>query len=147
MEEYGRKPNGEENQSFEVDNGGEYKSDPFLKVCKEEGIVRHFTIPGTPQQNGVVERLNRTLLEKVRCMLAQSGLRKSFWTEAINYACHLVNRLPSTAIGGKTPIKVWTGKLAVDYDYLHIFACPAYFCVTETKLDPRAKKLGYICWF
>ena len=61
-----------------LDNGGEYKSDPFLRVCKEEGIVRHFTVPGTPQQNGVAERLNRTLLEKVRCMLAQSGLSKSF---------------------------------------------------------------------
>ena len=52
------------------DNGGEYKSDPFLKVCRDEGIVHHFTVKGTPQQNGVAERMNRTLLEKVRCMLS-----------------------------------------------------------------------------
>ncbi|KAM1413627.1 hypothetical protein ACFX2I_005509 [Malus domestica] len=76
------------------DNGGEYTSDPFFKVCKEEGIVRHFSVRGTPQQNGVAERLNRTLLEKVRCMLSQSGLSKSFWAEAVNYACHIINRLP-----------------------------------------------------
>ncbi|CAB4307464.1 unnamed protein product [Prunus armeniaca] len=48
------------------DNGGEYKSEPFLKVCQDEGIVRHFTVKETPQQNGVAERMNRTLLEKVR---------------------------------------------------------------------------------
>jgi len=46
-------------------NRGEYKCDPFLKVCRDEGIVRQFTVRETPQQNGVAERMNRTLLEKV----------------------------------------------------------------------------------
>ena len=122
------------------DNGGEYKSDPFLKVCQNEGIVRHFTVPGTPQQNGVAERMNRTLVDKVRCMLSQSGLSKAFWAEALMYASHIINRLPSTAIDGKTPIEVWSGQPASDYDCLHIFGCPAYYHVTESKLDPRAKK-------
>ncbi|CAL8989939.1 unnamed protein product, partial [Prunus brigantina] len=53
-------------KTLRSDNGGEYKSDPFLKVCQDEGIVRHFTVRETPQQNGVAERMNRTLLEKVR---------------------------------------------------------------------------------
>ncbi|KAL0446164.1 UNVERIFIED_CONTAM: Retrovirus-related Pol polyprotein from transposon TNT 1-94 [Sesamum latifolium] len=57
-----------------TDNGGEYRSDPFEKICKDEGIVRHFTVRHTPQQNGVAERMNRTLLEKVRCMLSNAGL-------------------------------------------------------------------------
>ena len=48
-----------------TDNGGEFKNNPFLKVCEEEGIVRYFTVRYTPQQNGVAERMNRTLLEKV----------------------------------------------------------------------------------
>ena len=122
------------------DNGGEYKSDPFLKVCQDEGIVRHFTIRDTPQQNGVAERMNRTLLEKVRCMLLNAGLSKSFWAEAVNYACHLVNRLPSAAIGGKTPFEVWSGKPANDYGSLHVFGSAAYYHVKESKLDPRAKK-------
>ena len=56
------------------------------------------------------------------------------------YACYLVNRLPSYAIGGKTPLKVWSGKSTQDYDSLRIFGCPAYYHVKEDKLDPRAKK-------
>ncbi|KAE8719078.1 hypothetical protein F3Y22_tig00109978pilonHSYRG00092 [Hibiscus syriacus] len=82
-----------------TNNGGEYKNDQFLKVCEEEGIVRHFTVRYTPQQNEVAERMNRTLVEKVRCMLSNARLGKEFWAEALVYACHLVNRLPSTAIG------------------------------------------------
>ncbi|KAJ9536451.1 hypothetical protein OSB04_un000359 [Centaurea solstitialis] len=127
-----------------TDNGGEYTSDPFHEVCRKEGIVRHFTVPRTPQQNRVAERLNRTLLEKVRCMLLQASLDKSFWAEAITYASHIVNRLPSTAINGNTPIKVWTGKHAFDYDDLRIFGCITYFHVTESKLDARAKKAIFV---
>ena len=126
------------------DNGGEYKSDPFLKICQNEGIVRHFTVPGTPQQNGVAERMNRTLVDKVRCMLSQSGLSKAFWAEALMYASHIINRLPSTAIDGKTPIEVWSGQPTSDYDRLHIFGCPAYYHVTESKLDLRAKKAVFM---
>ncbi|RWR77058.1 Retrovirus-related Pol polyprotein from transposon TNT 1-94 [Cinnamomum micranthum f. kanehirae] len=100
------------------DNGREYKSDPFLQVCQDEGIVRHFTVSETPQQNGVVERINRTILEKFR--------------------------LPSAAIDGKTPIEVWFGKPATDYDKLHIFGYPAYYHVTERKLDPMAKKAIFL---
>ncbi|KAE8692759.1 hypothetical protein F3Y22_tig00110831pilonHSYRG00699 [Hibiscus syriacus] len=94
-----------------TDNGGEYKNDPFLKVCEEEGIVRHFTVRG-----------------------------KEFWAEALVYAFHLVNRLPSTAIGGKTPLEKWFGEPATDYDYLHVFGSTAYYHVKESKLDLRAKK-------
>ena len=56
------------------------------------------------------------------------------------YACYLVNRLPSSVIGGKTPLKVWSGKSTQDYDSLRIFRCPAYYHVKEDKLDPRVKK-------
>ena len=123
-----------------TDNGGEYKSDPFLKVCEDEGIIRHFTIREIPQQNGVAERMNRTLVEKIRCMLSNAGLGKQFWGEAVTYARHLVNRLPSTALDGKTPLEKWSGKPATDYDSLHVFGSTAYYHVKESKLDPRAKK-------
>ncbi|KAH9650170.1 Integrase catalytic domain-containing protein [Citrus sinensis] len=122
------------------DNGGEYTSDPFLQVCQNEGIKRHFTVRHTPQQNSVAERMNRTLLEKVRCMLSNAGLDKRFWAEAVSYASHLVNRLPSAAIGGKTPMEMWSGKYAQDYDFLRIFRCLAYYHVKDAKLDPRARK-------
>ena len=73
-----------ENQSgkrikkLRTDNGLEFLSGEFEAFCKSEGITRHYTVPGTPQQNGVAERMNRTILEKVRCMLSSSGLSKSF---------------------------------------------------------------------
>ncbi|KAG9455031.1 hypothetical protein H6P81_007935 [Aristolochia fimbriata] len=123
-----------------IDNGGEYKSDPFLKVYQDCGIVRHFTVRETPQQNGVSERMNKTLVEKVRCMLSNPGLGRKFWAEAVTYAQHLVNRLPSSAIGGKTPLEVWSGKPAIDNDSLHVFGSITYYHVNESKLDPRAKK-------
>jgi len=129
---------------LQSDNGGEYKSDPFLKLCRDKGIVRHFTVRETPQQNRVSERMNRTLLEKVQCMLSNTGLPKNFWAEALAYACYLVNRLHSSAIGGKTPLKVWSGKAAQDYDLLRIVGCPAYYHVKEDKLDPRVKKRVFV---
>ena len=60
------------------DNGGEYRSDPFLKLCRDEGKERHFTVREIPQQNGVEERMNKTLLEKIRCMLSNARLPKNF---------------------------------------------------------------------
>ncbi|KAG8488067.1 hypothetical protein CXB51_018276 [Gossypium anomalum] len=86
------------------------KSDVFsaFKLCKSEGIVRHLTVRHTPQQNGVAERMNRTIMEKVRCMLSNANLPKSFWAEAASTACFLINRSPSVAIEKKTPQEVWS---------------------------------------
>ncbi|KAH9668753.1 retrovirus-related pol polyprotein from transposon TNT 1-94-like protein [Citrus sinensis] len=95
-------------------------------------------------ENGVAERMNRTLLEKVRCMLSNAGLDKKFWAEAVSYASHLVNRLPSAAIGGKTPMEMWYGKHVQDYDSLRVFGCPAYYHVKDGKLDPRARKSIFV---
>ena len=105
-------------KTLRSDNSGEYKSDPFLQFCRDHGIRRHFIVRETSQQNGVAERLNRTLLEKVRCMMTQSGLSRSFWAEALVYASHLVNKLSCTAIQGKTPLERWSGSVASDYESL-----------------------------
>ena len=77
-------------------------------------------------------------------MLSYAGLDKEFWAEAVSYAGHLINRLPTAANEGKTPMEVWSGKPATDYHYLHIFWCPAYFHVRESKLDTRAKKAVFL---
>ena len=95
---------------------------------------------GKPQQNGVTERMNQTLMEKVRGILSQVGLSKAFWAEALSYAVHLVNRLPVSGNGGKILLEVWSGTPVSDYDKLHLFGCPAYYHVTDSKLDPGAKK-------
>ncbi|KAE8681667.1 GDSL esterase/lipase [Hibiscus syriacus] len=69
---------------------------------------------------------------------------KEFWARALVYACHLFNCLPSTAIGGKTPLGKWFGEPATDYDSLHVFGSTVYYHVKESKLDPKAKKVIFI---
>ena len=61
----------------------------------------------TSQKNGAAERMNRTLLERARCMLLNVGLSKDFWAEIVSIACYLVNQSPASAIEFKTPEEVW----------------------------------------
>lgn len=68
------------------------------KMFKESGIKRHKTCAYTPQQNGVSEWMNMTIADKIRCMLAESGLDKKFWAEAASTLVYLINRTPSSAI-------------------------------------------------
>nr|GFA02669.1 hypothetical protein [Tanacetum cinerariifolium] len=75
----------------------------FNNLCKESGIARHLTVAGTSQHYGLAERMNRTLMNKVRCLLIQSGLPDSFWAEATVTASYLINRSPSTSLEKKTP--------------------------------------------
>ncbi|KAI3791603.1 hypothetical protein L2E82_05458 [Cichorium intybus] len=128
-----------------TDNGLEFCSEEFNAYCRKEGITRHRTIVYTPQQNGVAERMNRTIMEKVRCMLSNSKLPKSFWAEAASTACYVINRSLSRAIEKKTPYELWSGKPA-DYTHLKPFGCPAYARVDNGKIEPRELKcvfLGY----
>ena len=117
---------------FRTDNGLEFFFDEFNTLCKKEGIVRHSTVRHTPQHNGVAKHMNRTLMEKVRCMLSNAQLPKSFWAEANSTACYLINRSPSVAIEKKTPQEVWSGSSATYLD-LKIFGCPAYAHVDNGK--------------
>ncbi|KAE8702282.1 hypothetical protein F3Y22_tig00110483pilonHSYRG00048 [Hibiscus syriacus] len=73
----------------QTDNGLEFCSGEFNEFCKNEGIVRHHTVYKTPQQNGVAERMNRTLLERARCMRSNAGLNEDFWAETVNTAYYL----------------------------------------------------------
>ncbi|KAA0025121.1 polyprotein [Cucumis melo var. makuwa] len=107
-----------------------------VQVELQSGIKRQFTTAYTPQQNGVVEWVSRTLLERTRAMLGASGLKKAFCAEAVNTACYIVNRYPSTAIELKAPMQMWTGKLA-DYSNLNIFESPIY----ERYNDPTVHKV------
>ena len=80
-------------------------------------------------------RFNCTLLEKIRCLLSSSGLNKSFLAKAMTYVSHLINRLPSSAIGGKTQMEMWSGKAVTNYDMLRVFGCPTYYHVSDGKLE------------
>ena len=93
-------------QVIRSDNGKEYVSDQFNSFCEEAGIEHQLTTPYTPQQNGVVERKNRTIMEMARCMMHEKGLPKTFWAEAANTVVFVLNRLPTKAVQGKTPFEV-----------------------------------------
>nr|GEU78596.1 hypothetical protein [Tanacetum cinerariifolium] len=133
-------------KKLRTNNGLKFCNWKFEQLCIESEIARHLTIVGTPQQNGIAEHMNRTLMNKVRCLLIQSGLPKTFWAEATCTAAYLINRPPSRAIEKKTPMEMWSGHLS-DYRMLRIFGCVAYPHDKQGKLEPRAVKcvlLGYL---
>ncbi|KAE8672931.1 hypothetical protein F3Y22_tig00111833pilonHSYRG00028 [Hibiscus syriacus] len=133
---------------LQSDNGTEYTDTQFLNFCKEHRIKRHFTVRKTPQQNGVAERMNRSLNERARCLRLNTELPKHFWAEAVNMACYLINRSPRASLAEKVAEEVWTGH-DVSFDNLRIFGCPAYVHVPadeRSKFDAKSKEcifLGY----
>ena len=126
------------------DRGGEFygKFDesgqcpgPFAKLLESRGICAQYTMPGTPQQNGVAERRNRTLIEMVRSMLSNCSLPLSLWIYALRTATYVLNRVPSKAVP-KTPYELWTGRKP-SLRHLRVWGCPA-----EVRLyNPHEKKL------
>ncbi|GJX77809.1 retrotransposon protein, putative, ty1-copia subclass [Tanacetum coccineum] len=100
------------------DREGEYMSQEFLDHLKEHGIIAHRTPPYTPQNKGVSERRNRTLLDTVRCMMSQTTLLKSFWDYALETAARILNMVPTKKVE-KTPYKVWHGQ-ALKLSYLEV---------------------------
>jgi transposase InsO family protein len=79
--------------SIRSDHGGEFENSQFELFLDEKGISHNFSCPRTPQQNGVVERKNRTLQEMARTMICESNVDKYFWAEALNTACYILNRV------------------------------------------------------
>jgi hypothetical protein len=133
-------------KKLRTDNGGEYEDTRFKKFCYGHGIRIERTVPGTPQHNGIAERMNRTLTERARSMRVQSGLPKHFWAETVNTAAYLINRGPSVPLEHRLPEEVWSGK-EVKLSHLRIFGCTAYVHISDqgrNKLDPKSKKCTFI---
>ncbi|KAH9716149.1 Integrase catalytic domain-containing protein [Citrus sinensis] len=126
---------GKKVKKLRTDNGLEFCNQQFNSYCANEGIARHKTVRSTPQQNGLAERMNRTLMDKVRCMLVQAKLPKGLWAETLLTASYLVNLSPSAALDFKTPFEIWHGKPA-SYVNLKVFGCPAYAHCTDLE-PPR----------
>ena len=80
---------------------------PFVGICEAVGIKRHLTAPYSPQQNGVVERRNRMVVEMARTMMRSMKILGRYWEEAVRHAVYLLNRLPTKAMGEKIPSEVW----------------------------------------
>ena len=114
----------------------------FKDFLIENRILSHLTAPNTPEQNGVAERRNRTLLDMVRSMISYSSLPLSFWGYALQTAVHILNVVPSKSIP-KTPLELWNGRKP-SLRHFRIWGCPAHLLKGKTgKLEPRTE----VCLF
>ncbi len=133
-------------KAIRSDNGGEYSSNELARFCKEKGIEQQFTVPYNPQQNGVAERMNRTLVESARTMIQESGLPLNYWGEALMTAVYVRNICPTRALDKITPYEAWTGNRP-KVDHLRVFGCTAYVyepAELRRKLDMPGKKCTFI---
>ncbi len=130
-----------------TDNGGEYLSKEFQAYLASNGIEHQLTVPHSPQQNGVAERLNRTLVESARAMLSHSNLPNRFWAEAVSTAAYLRNRTTTSANEEQlTPYEKWHGHKP-DISNLKVFGCAAYSHVSNAqrrKLDKKARRMCFV---
>jgi len=106
--------------SIRSDHGGEFQNEKFSKFCEKMGILHNFSAPRTPQQNGVVERKNKSLEELARTMLSESSLPKYFWADAVSTSCYVMNRVLIRPILKKTPYEIFNGRKP-NINYLRVF--------------------------
>ena len=128
-----------------TDNGGEYTSAMFEKFLEGEGIRHERIILKSPQQNGVAECMNRTIVEMTRSMLAGSNLAHKFWG-ALSTAIYLRNRSPTKAVEKMMPYEAWM-KEKPDVSHLCIFGSDTYAHIPKDerkKLDLKARKCIFI---
>lgn len=127
------------------DGGLEYCNNKFGNLCTSSGILHQITAPYSPQQNGLAERMNRTIVEKVRCMLADAKLSKSFWAEAVSTAVKIINLVPNT-VNKISPDEIWFG-CKPDFLSLKVFGCIAMVHIPNEKrkkLDKKSQKCVFV---
>jgi hypothetical protein len=130
------------------DNGSEFKNLQVEDYLEEEGIKDEFSALYTPQQNGVVERKNRTLIDMATTMLGEYKTLERFWSEAINTACHTINWLNLHRLLKKTSYELLTGDKP-NVSYFRVFGSKCYIIVKKdrhSKFAPKAVEgflLGY----
>ena len=135
-------------KKFRCDKGGEYMSNEFIGFLDACGIAKQYTVRNCPQQNGVAERANRTLAERIIAMLEGSGLSKRYWGECLAALVHVLNCCPTSIVTDSTPYEIWHNKKP-DVGHLRVWGCVAYVHVQKDKrqsLGPHMEKcifLGY----
>ncbi|KAL0641744.1 hypothetical protein Bca4012_102720 [Brassica carinata] len=131
---------------FRSDNGGEYTSHAFKQHLALHGILHQTSCPYTPQQNGVAERKNRHLMEVARSMMFQTNAPKRFWSDAVQAACYLINRVPTRILEDQSPFEV-LNKTKPSLSHLKVFGCVCYVLVPgemRNKLEPRSTKAMFV---
>jgi len=126
--------------------GGEHISKEFLHFCRENGIHKQFTTRYTPQQNGVAERKNRTIMDMARSMLKAKHLPNDYWAEAVHCAAYILNRCPTKSVMNRVLEEAWSGtKQGVTH--MKVFGCVAYAHILDQlrkKLDSKGEKCIFI---
>ena len=133
-------------RNLRTDRGGEFMSHEFLAYCQHNGIKRQLSQAKTPQQNGVAERQNQTIIEHARSMAVEAHLPSYLWTEAVNTANYIVNLSPTSANLGVTLEEKYSGKLPT-VTHLKIFGSIAYVHIPKTdrkKLDTKTRKCIFV---
>ena len=139
---------GQKIKALRSDRGGEFTSKEFQDFCATSGIRRFLTVSRSPQQNGVAERKNRTILDMTRSMLKSKHLPKEFWAEAVDTTVYLSNRSPTRSVWGKTPQEAWSGRKP-RISHLRVFGSVPHVHVPDerrTKLDDKSERyifMGY----
>ncbi|GKD36301.1 ribonuclease H-like domain-containing protein [Tanacetum coccineum] len=119
------------------------------QFCKIKGIKREFSVARTPQQNGVAERKNGTLIEATRTMLVDSKLPTTFWDEAVNTACYVLNRVLVIKPHNKTPYEIISGRPPL-IDFMKPFGCLVTILNTKDhlgKFDEKANEGYFVGYF
>ncbi|KAA0058244.1 gag/pol protein [Cucumis melo var. makuwa] len=130
-----------EHKSEALEKFKEYKTE--VENLLKHGIQSQLSTPGTPQQNGVSERRNRTLLDMVRSMMSYAQLSSSFWGYAVETAVHILNNVPSKSVS-ETPFKLWRGRKP-SLSQFRVWGCPAHVLVTNPKkLEPRSRLCQFV---
>ena len=121
-------------------------SNKFSKFCEDAGIEHQLTTPYTLEQNRVVERKNKTVLEMARCLLHDKDLLKKFWAEAANTSVFLLNRLPTKALSKSTLFEAWHG-FKPKLMNLKVVGCLCFSYIPQVKRDKLDKngKHGNLC--
>ncbi|CAM8966871.1 unnamed protein product [Rhodiola kirilowii] len=135
-------------KTFRSDNGGEFFNHKLTAFFQSKGCVHQSSCPYTPQQNGLAERKHRHILEVARALMFEAKLPKHFWGDSILTATHIINRLPTPVLKGKSPWEMLFGEKP-HIDHLRVFGCSCYASTNahnRDKFDPRALEcifLGY----
>ena len=138
---------GQKLKILRTDNGGEYTSNEFQNYLEQNGIVHQPTVAYSPQQNGVAERMNRTLMDLVRSMLHAKNMEKPFWAEALQTATYVRNRVTSRSLpNDTTPFHRWHGK-APNLSHVRIFGSRCHYILPKSKvksLDTRSREAIFV---
>jgi len=133
-------------KSVQSDRGDEYTSMAFMKYCEEQGIRRFLTALYSPQQNGVAERKNKTILDMVRSMLKSKKMPKEFWAEVVQCPIYVQNHCPHVKLDDQTPQEALSGQKPT-VSHLKVFGSVAYAHVPDQqrmKLEDKSKKYIFI---